>query len=280
MLNQEVLRLGDVRPGARRGRPVLLPPKVAGGREVLAGAMLDDVTTHRRKHLPDLVVSLALHLAVLIVLLVIPLFFTVGLDLHRSVTTFLVAPLPPNAVPPPPPSAVARVPRTPLKQILKAGQLTAPTFVPKQIVSVVNDAPPPDQQLVAGLVGGLPGETAGGQVGGFLGVGITGAPVPPKGISEPKRPIRLGSGLKPPQLIFSPAPEYPLLAKQAHIAGTVVIEAIIDERGNVKEARAISGQPLLVPAALKAVSLRRYEPTILDSEPTPIELTVEVSFHG
>ena len=60
----------------------------------------------------------------------------------------------------------------------------------------------------------------------------------------------------------------------------LVIEAIIDERGNVTEARAISGQPLLVAAALKAVSQRRYEPTILDGEPTPIELTVEVTFHG
>jgi outer membrane biosynthesis protein TonB len=42
--------------------------------------------------------------------------------------------------------------------------------------------------------------------------------------------------------------------------------------------RAISGHPLLIPAALKAVSKRRYEPTILDGEPTPIDLRVEINF--
>jgi TonB family protein len=226
-----------------------------------------------------LAVSLTLHFAVLGVLLLIPLLFTVGLDLHKNVTTFLVAPLPPMAAPPAPPSVLARAPRTPPKQILKAGQLTAPTFVPKRVV-VADEAPPADQEFAGGVAGGLPGGLGGGQVDGLLNVAVTSAPVAPKPVSEPKRPVRLTSGVKPPRLIYSPAPEYPLLAKQSHIVGIVVIEAVIDERGNVTEARAISGQPLLVAAALKAVSQRKYEPTILDGEPTPVELTVEVTFHG
>jgi protein TonB len=81
-------------------------------------------------------------------------------------------------------------------------------------------------------------------------------------------------------MIFAPQLEYPVLARQSHVSGTVVIEAVIDEHGNVIEARALSGHPLLVPAALKAVSLRKYEPTILDGEPTPVTLRVEVDFHG
>src|ERR1700676_645957 len=279
MLTKEVLCLAEVCPDARRNRPVLLPRKSSDERDVLAGAILDDVTTHRRRRPLDLAVSLTLHFAVLGVLLLIPLLFTVGLDLHKNVTTFLVAPLPPMAAPPAPPSVLARAPRTPPKQILKAGQLTAPTFVPKRVV-VADDAPPADQEFAGGVVGGLPGGLGGGQVDGLLNVSVSTAPVAPKPVSEPKKPVRLTSGVKPPRLIFSPAPEYPLLAKQSHIAGIVVIEAIIDERGNVTEARAISGQPLLVAAALKAVSQRRYEPTIFDGEPTPIELTVEVTFHG
>jgi outer membrane biosynthesis protein TonB len=65
----------------------------------------------------------------------------------------------------------------------------------------------------------------------------------------------------------------------SRITGTVVIEAIIDEHGNVTGERAISGPALLIPAALSAVSKRRYEPTVLDGDPTPIDLRVEVSFN-
>ena len=49
---------------------------------------------------------------------------------------------------------------------------------------------------------------------------------------------------------------------------------------SVVEARAVCGHALLIAAALKAVSERRYEPTILDDEPTPVALRVEVNFHG
>ena len=86
--------------------------------------------------------------------------------------------------------------------------------------------------------------------------------------------------MKQPRLIYGPAPEYPLLAKQALISGVVVIEAIIDENGNVTEVRAVSGQPLLISAALKAVSKRKYEPTYLDGEPMPIDLRVLVTFRA
>ena len=84
--------------------------------------------------------------------------------------------------------------------------------------------------------------------------------------------------MKPPRLLFGPEPDYPLLAKQSRLSGVVVIDAIIDENGNVKGMRVISGHPLLIPAALSAVSKRRYQPTVLDGEPTPIDLRVEVSF--
>jgi len=57
-----------------------------------------------------------------------------------------------------------------------------------------------------------------------------------------------------------------------------VIEAIIDERGNVVEEKVISGHPLLLAAAMKAVSQRKYAPTILDGEATAVNLRVEVTF--
>jgi periplasmic protein TonB len=279
MLRRDILCTGDVHSEERRRQPIVLPPRISEERDLLAGAILDAVTTQKRPL--DLLVSLTVHVAVLSILLLVPLYFTAGLDLRRSVTTFLVAPIPPSAAPPPPPMPVARAPRTAPKQIVQAGQLMTPTFVPKKVAYAADDAPPPDQQWAGGVVGGMSGEMGGAPIATLLNVGVSNDPAPPKPTTfEPKRPIRLGSSMKPPQLIFSPLPEYPVLAKEAHIAGTVVIEAIIDEHGNVIEARAISGHPVLVQAALKAVSRRRYEPTILDGEPIPIELTIEVSFHG
>jgi outer membrane biosynthesis protein TonB len=67
---------------------------------------------------------------------------------------------------------------------------------------------------------------------------------------------------------------------QTRLGGLVVIEAVIDEHGNVTGMRVISGDPLLIPAALSAVSKRKYEPTILDGEPTPLDLRVEIRFHA
>jgi protein TonB len=111
-----------------------------------------------------------------------------------------------------------------------------------------------------------------------LGGALKGAPPSAPIAAGPKVPVRVGGEVKPPRLLFGPDPVYPILAKQARLSGVVVIEAVIDEHGNVTGMRVISGHPMLIPAALTAVSKRRYEPTVLDGEPTPIDLRVEVSF--
>ena len=104
------------------------------------------------------------------------------------------------------------------------------------------------------------------------------APPAPPVAEGPKVPVRVGGNVKPPRLLFGPEPEYPALAKQSRLTGVVIIEAVIDEHGKVTGMRLVSGHPLLVQAALSAVSKRRYEPTVLDGEPTPIDLRVEISF--
>jgi protein TonB len=97
-------------------------------------------------------------------------------------------------------------------------------------------------------------------------------------IAGPKAPVRVGGDVKPPRLLYGPEPDYPTLARQAKISGVVIIEAVIDEFGSVRGMRVISGHPMLVHSALTAVSKRKYEPTILDGQPTPIDLRVEISF--
>jgi protein TonB len=136
-----------------------------------------------------------------------------------------------------------------------------------------------------GVVGGVSGGVIGGQPGGVLG-GVLGgtqsAPPPPQPKQNRPAPkiVRVGSTLKAPRQTYSVQPEYPALARQARILGTVVVDAVIDEHGNVVQARALSGHPLLIPAALRAVLQWKYEPTSLNGQPISVELQVLVNFNG
>jgi len=282
--NQHFLILDEAQPsGSVRSHVVLPSPKMEPLHEVFAEAMLEDSSTHQRRSPLDWVVSLTVHVAILAVLMMLPLFFTAGLDVHRFNLTFLAPPVTPPAAPPPPPltTSAPRVVRSVPTRAFVAGKLTAPTFIPQKVVTTPGEASLPEESIVPGGVpGGIPGGELGGVLGGVLGGTLKNVPAPaaPVVTLGPKKPVMVGGDVKPPKLIFGPEPRYPVLAKQSHISGMVVIEAIIDEHGNVTGMRAISGHPLLVPAAMEAVSKRKYEPTVLDGEPTPIDLRVEVSF--
>jgi protein TonB len=106
------------------------------------------------------------------------------------------------------------------------------------------------------------------------------APPPPVPV-EPKtqHPIRIKvSVLEAAKLIYSPRPDYPPLAKMARIEGTVRLEAIIGTDGRVQNLAVISGHPLLVNAALQAVSQWRYQPTLLNGEPVEVQTQIDVKF--
>jgi len=267
---------------------VVLPPRESGpDSDVFAEAMLEDSSTRQRRSPFDWVASIGVHFAVLAMLLILPLYFTAGLDYQKLNLTFLATP-PMPAAPPPPPmiSSVAMRPTRPVPvRPFNPAQLTAPSFIPKAVVSTSSEAgTPPDEALMGvqgGVPGGIPGGQIGGVIGGVLGGAVKGVPPPPPTVAVaqgPKVPVRVGGTVKPPRLIFAPDPDYPILARQSRLSGLVIIEAIIDEHGNVKGMQVVSGHPLLVPSALVAVSKRKYEPTILDGEPTPIDLRVEIRF--
>jgi protein TonB len=279
MLKKDTFTLEDLQNGAIEKRNVVLPrAQVAAQQNLLAEALLERSSTRQKRNPLKWAASLGAHVVVLVLLLLAPLYFSQGLDLRRFNVTMLEAPPPPAApAPPPPPVAVVRAaPVTP--KTFTPGKLTAPSFVPKAVV-VASDAAPPDEAIAA-VPGGVPGGIAGGQIGGVFGgmmkeVAMPAAPVVAEG---PKQPVRVGGNVKPPHLLSGPAPIYPILAKQSRIQGTVVIEAIIDEHGNVIQVKAISGPGLLIEAAMKAVAQRKYEPTVLDGEATPVALRVDVNF--
>jgi TonB family protein len=56
------------------------------------------------------------------------------------------------------------------------------------------------------------------------------------------------------------APQYPELAKKMSISGSVKVQIVITPSGNVKEAKAIGGHPVLVGPAEDAAKKWKYEP--------------------
>jgi protein TonB len=90
--------------------------------------------------------------------------------------------------------------------------------------------------------------------------------------------VRVGGQVRPPIRIKEVAPVYPAIAQSARVQGDVVIEATIDEEGNVADARVVKSVPLLDQAALDAVRQWQYRPSLLNGVPTAIVTTVTVKF--
>ena len=61
-------------------------------------------------------------------------------------------------------------------------------------------------------------------------------------------------------LINKVTPQYPPIAKTAHVSGTVVLHAIISKDGSIQELQYVSGPPLLMKSAMDAVKEWRYKP--------------------
>jgi protein TonB len=276
------IHLFDLAPknrGAKTARPVRLSPTTQN--DVFLNALLETPTTKSIRRSPlQWATATGLHIVILAALVIVPLYTTGTIQQGNYKDTPLAGP--PVAPPPPPPAAGRAVAphraSTHPNLTYKLGKLTAPASIPKT-ASLDNTAAAPD---LGGLAGGVPGGVPGGQLGGSLGgvIGGTGTsiPIPPPQPPAAKRIVRVGSNLRAPRQTFSVQPEYPALAKQAHVWGTVVVNAVIDEHGNVVGARALSGHPLLIPAALNAVLQWKYEPTLLNGTPVAVEMEVTVHF--
>jgi TonB family protein len=56
------------------------------------------------------------------------------------------------------------------------------------------------------------------------------------------------------------SPTYPELARRMSVRGTVKIAVVVSPNGNLKDARVVGGNPILVNAALEAVKKWKFEP--------------------
>jgi protein TonB len=97
-------------------------------------------------------------------------------------------------------------------------------------------------------------------------------------VPTPLEPIRPGGNVTAPRKRHHVNPVYPPVAAAARIQGAVVLEATIDENGDVVNLRVLRSIPLLDGAAIDAVRQWKYEPTLLNGRPVAILMSVSVRF--
>ena len=75
-----------------------------------------------------------------------------------------------------------------------------------------------------------------------------------------------------------PKPAYPEIAKQARVQGTVNVQVLIDEKGNVISATVVAGHPFLVHAAKMAALQARFSPTTLGDQAVKVSGVITYNF--
>ncbi len=90
--------------------------------------------------------------------------------------------------------------------------------------------------------------------------------------------LRVGGEIKAPKKLKDVPPVYPPIAREAGVAGVVIIEAKIGADGFIEDAQVLKSIPLLDEAALDAVKQWQFEPTLLNGQPTPVTMTLTINF--
>jgi len=76
-----------------------------------------------------------------------------------------------------------------------------------------------------------------------------------------------------------PQPVYPPVARAAKASGTVVVQVLVDENGNVIAAHAVSGQSLLQAAAVAVARQAKFKPTKVSGKPVKVSGVIIYQFN-
>jgi TonB family protein len=99
--------------------------------------------------------------------------------------------------------------------------------------------------------------------------------------SPPSRPpphAPISGGVLNGKAVRLVQPPYPPIARSAHASGTVTVQVLIDENGNVISAHATSGHPLLQGSAVAAARASKFTPTKLSGQPVKVTGVIIYNF--
>jgi periplasmic protein TonB len=214
--------------------------------------------------------SLVFHAGLAFALVVLPL---LAADALPTQNTRVVC-LGPAAIAAPPPPAAAAVTPTRLSARRSSRHDPAASVAPVVPNDLETDDAfgPIDDELDAygvrdGVVGGM-GHTIGSVIGDL----------PSSTTPSPPRVVRVGGAIAAPRLVRRVDPAYPAIAIAARLSARVELEAEVDGRGVVARVSVERGHPLFDEAAIAAVRQWRYQPLLLNGEPTAFILSVTVRF--
>jgi len=115
-------------------------------------------------------------------------------------------------------------------------------------------------------------------IGGSTGIAPVAPDIPAPAPKPAQSLFKAGQGVREPKRISGVTPEYPLIARNARVQGVVILEAVINERGEVGRMKVLKSVPLLDQAAIAAVQQWRYTPTLLNGVPVSVLMTITINF--
>lgn len=128
---------------------------------------------------------------------------------------------------------------------------------PEPIVAAEIDAPETDELLDLGGVVGIPEGPPDGRAGAMA----------------------LAGNIDPPVKVYYPQPLYTEEARRAGIQGVVILEAVVDADGTVRNVKILKGLPMgLDQSAVDAVMTWKYRPATMEGRPVPVYFTFTISF--
>lgn len=108
---------------------------------------------------------------------------------------------------------------------------------------------------------------------------VGGLPVPIVQASSTALPIKVSSKEADDNLqVKTLQPEYPPEARAKGVEGTVRLRVVINERGNVTNVEALSGDPLLIPSAIVLVKRFPYRPFVRGGKRVAVTTDIAVPF--
>jgi periplasmic protein TonB len=241
---------------------------------MFADSMLETSWAQRTRRSWTTLTSFGLQVLIIGLLLLLPLWKTIGLPAARTVSTPISLG---RVVVETAPAVHSGGPSAPQTNVLPV-RFLQPGHVPTVIRMGDDKSVPP---LVGGPGGGLEGTglppgSGDGIPNALAGGSAPALPAPPPpSVSKTFRTSSMLEG----SLIRRVQPAYPPLARSARIQGPVVLSALISKAGAIENLRALSGHPMLVQAAIDAVSQWRYRPYILNSEAIEVETQITVNFY-
>jgi periplasmic protein TonB len=236
---------------------------------MFADTLLETSWAHHSRRGWTTLTSFGVQMVALGFLLLIPILSTVGVPPARTTVSTPISLGRPDPGPAPQPHGRQN---TGVQIVPFTGRIVAPGRIPTTI-------PNNDDGAQVGSVGDP------SPVGDYVGSG-PGLPIPFTGGTHPVMPVAAAPTVRPfrtssmlqGSLIHRVDPTYPPMARAARIQGTVVLAAVIAKDGTMENLRLISGHPLLVHAAIDAVSQWRYKPYILNDEAIEVETQITVNF--